>query len=241
MQLDPVVGEEIVEHGLTKQRVPELIAATLVCDEYARVRYGSRRSSGSRPVEARGNGKPGAWGAGADDGRDGHEMSGVVVERREAREHQVAQCLRYSLGARRGDKLFDEERIALGVAGDPFHVGRVRIGAEQLRGELRCGLSGKSFERDSVIAETSELGDQLALRATVLGAVRHDQQDGDAPKVAGDISKESATRRVDPVHVIDDENELPRGCGTRQQLDDRLEQEALALSVFARRGIGCLE
>ena len=136
----------------------------------------------------------------------------------------------------RGDELFDEERIALGVAGDPFHVGRDRVGAEQVRGELRCGLSGKSFERDSVVAQTSELGDQLALRATVLGAVRHDQQDGDAPKVAGDITKESATRRVDPVHVIDDEDELPRGCRTRQQLDDRLEQETLPLSVVARRG-----
>ncbi len=232
VQRDLLVGEEVVEHGLTQERVTEAVAAAvLVGEEDTGIDGGARR--GPRPVgtEPGPAHEPRARRAGAAHRGGVDEVAGVGIKGVEAHEHQVAQRRRDAVPVERGDQLLDEEGVAVGVVSDPVDVGGARLAAEQEGRDLGGRVRGEALERDAPVAEPGELGEELALVGGVLGPVGHDQEDRGAAQVAGDVAQELTAGGVDPVHVVDDEDELALAGDVGEERDDRLEEKVLT-TVF---------
>jgi hypothetical protein len=130
-----------------------------------------------------------------------------LIERTEAREHQVTNRLRNAGRTERGHKLLDEQRIPVGVVRDSANVGGARVRAEQNLGHFGGRVFRERCQRDLARSEACELGNQVAFGGRVLGAVRDDEQDRHAAEIVGDVAKEFGTRGIDPVQVVDDEHQ----------------------------------
>ena len=62
-------------------------------------------------------------------------------------------------------------------------------------------------ERDLASSEPCELGDQITLGGRVLGPVRDDEQDRRPAEVVGDVAQQLGAGGIDPVQVVDHEDE----------------------------------
>ena len=162
-------------------------------------------------------------------------MPGVVIERHESRQHQVAECRGDALGSGGRDQFFDEQRVTVGVVRDPVEVGGRGCVAEQDRGDLGRRVRGKALEDEAVVRQAAELRDQVAFGGAVLGPEGGDEQDRDAAQVGGDVAQEVPARGVDPVHVVDDEDEPAAPRHMPEQVRDGIEQELLPV-LLGRRG-----
>ena len=52
------------------------------------------------------------------------------------------------------------------------------------------------------------MGNQVALGCRVLGPVRDDEQDRHPTEIVGDVAEQLAARGIDPVQVVDNEDQL---------------------------------
>ncbi len=91
------------------------------------------------------------------------------------------------------------------------------------------------------VREPCELGDQVALVGRVLGPVRDDEQDRQPAEIVGDVTDQLAARRIDPVQVVDHEDQPRPQRDMRQELDDRFEQQGLTIGFVDAAGIGLVE
>ena len=206
---DPVefhrlVREQLVEHGLPQERVTEGVAppsSATRTPESAAARVAARAPSAVEPRCAR---QQGSRRPRADQRRDAHEVARVVIERREAREHQVAQRLGHPLRFRGRDQLLDEQRVArrrrVRCVRRRRPTRRRRAGSSAISAVVS---SAKRFERDAVVGEPAELGDELPLgprcprrgtrRPTASGCVASWRRRGAAAR--GSRGRSSARRR----------------------------------------------
>ena len=208
VQRDALVGEQLVEHGLAQQRVPEVVArAVAPCDQQAAVDRRARRAARRVVIEPGGGGEPCLRRGRADDRGRPHEVATGFIERAEARQHEVTNRLRNAGRTERGHELLDEQRIPVGVVRDAPNVGRARVRAEQDLGHLGGRVFRERRERDLASREPCELGDQVALGGRVLGAVRDDEQDRHPAEIVGDVAEQLAARGIDPVQVVDHEDQ----------------------------------
>jgi hypothetical protein len=94
-----------------------------------------------------------------------------------------------------------------------------------MRSMSSCGASSPS----RIVGEAPELCREFAFG--FVGPERDDEQDRQSPQVARDVTQELTAGGVDPVHVVEHDDELSLGADVAEQLDDRLEQELLAAFV----------
>ena len=208
VQRDALVGEQLVEHGLAQQRVPEVVArAVAACDQQAPVDRRARGTARRVVIEPGGGGEPRLRRGRADDRGRPHEVATGFIEHTEARQHEVTNRLRNAGRTERGHELLDEQRIPVGVVRDAPNVGRARVRAEQDLGHLGGRVLRERCERDLASREPCELGDQVALGGRVLGAVRDDEQDRHPAEIVGDVADQLAARGIDPVQVVDHEDQ----------------------------------
>ena len=158
-------------------------------------------------VEPGGGGEPCLRRGRADDRGRPHEVATGFIEHTEARQHEVTNRLRNAGRTERGHELLDEQRIPVGVVRDAPNVGRARVGAEQNLGHLGGRVFRERCECDLASREPCELGNQVALGGRVLGAVRDDEQDRHPAEIVGDVAEQLAARGIDPVQVVDHEDQ----------------------------------
>ncbi len=209
VQRDALVGQDVLEDRLTQQLVPERVApAAVVGEQHTGVDRGSCRRACSIGVECGRGDEPGTRRPGPDERGGAYELAGVGVERVETHGHEVAQRRRDAPVVAGRDELFDEEGIAVRVASNSFDVAPVHVVTREERGELGRRIRRERLERDAMVGETPELGDELAIARGILGPIRDDDEHRHPPQVAREVAQELTARGVDPMHVVDEEDEL---------------------------------
>ena len=132
------------------------------------------------------------------------------------------------------DDLLDEERIAVGLAVQGVHEGR--LGARHAeRGDQLGHLGLRQAAHREVLehAFAADVGDQLVQRVTRLDlglAVGAEQQRAARLRRAHEMTQELERGAVGPVEVVEDEHQRPRRAGLGEQRGHRVE-EAEAVAV----------
>ena len=211
---------------MAQERVPELVRAFLG-DEHAGVGGRPRRHPGPVGREPGCVDEPGARRPRADDRRDRDQVPGVVIERHESRQHQVAERRGDALGSSGRHQFLDEQRVPVGVARDPVEVGGRGCVAQQDRRDLGRRRRGEPLQDDAVGREATELRDEVSFGAAVLGPEGGNEQHRDPAQVGGDVAQEVPARGIDPVHVVDDEDEPAAARDVPEQIRDGIEEELL--------------
>ncbi len=226
VELDQLVGQQLVEDCLAQERVPELVRAFLG-DEHAGVGGRPRGHPGSAGRQPACMDEPGARRPRADDRRDRDQVPGVVIERHESRQHQVAERRGDAFGSSGRHQFLDEQRVPVGVVRDPVEVGGRGCVAQQDRGDLERPVGGEPVQDDAVRREATELRNEVEFGDAVLGPEGGNEQHRDPAQVGGDVAQEVPARGIDPVHVVDDEDEPTAARDVPQQIRDGIEEEML--------------
>ena len=104
-----------------------------------------------------------------------------------------------------------------GAAASPSRIDAISI--------VRSG--GESVQDDAVRREATELRDEVLFGDAVLGPEGGNEQHRDPAQVGGDVAQEVPARGIDPVHVVDDEDEPAAARDVPEQIRDGIEQELL--------------
>ena len=110
---------------------------------------------------------------------------------------------------------------------DPVEVGGQGCVAEQDRGDLGRRVRGEALQDEAVRREATELRDEVSFGGAVLGPEGRNEQDRDPAQVGGDVAQEVPARGIDPMHVVDDQDEPAAPRYVPEQLRDGIEQELL--------------
>ena len=161
----------------------------------------------------------------------GTVTSGRLKPRLAALDRDAARLLKLA------ENLLHVERIPLALFGEDL---------EQLLGDFLRGEQGPDHPADVAVAEAFE-GDRLRQRRgepgrRVARARRQHQQDAMAGQARRQMREEFLRGRVDPVHVLDDQDERRRFARAEQHVAQHVEGPLLQLGArqavekFRRRG-----
>ena len=95
-------------------------------------------------------------------------------------------------------------------------------------------VRGEALEDDAVRREAAELRDEVSFGGAVLGPEGRNEQDRDPVQVGGDVAQEVPARGIDPVHVVDDEDEPAAARDVPEELRDGIEEELLPVLRVCR-------
>ena len=231
MQAHPLPRQQIGEHGLAQQRVPEAVAAVVGDHQQVVVHRLGQRLFEVRRRQAADSSHQLVPDPPARDGRDPQHLLGGRGPLLHPRQQDVGQPEGQGLAVQPGgQQLLGVERVALGAGDDVVHrrlrqPARARGQAPDQRAHLGVRERRQLDPLDA--GQADQLGEQGAQRMTavqVVGAVGGDDGHRLVDQPRQEVAQQVATRPVGPVHVLQHDQQRPGRRELADQSGHRLEQ-----------------
>ncbi len=216
--VDPVAlaGKKVVRDRLADQRVPEPVAVPVgVRAQDAGADGGAQRLDQCLLAVVQYGGEQRVLDVGAALGRDSDDPLGVLGQRLDPDEQDVAQRVREPGRAALpdgGGEFLNEERVALGAAVDAVDQLAVRGGGAEDAGQLLGHLAPAEARQLQALHDAQPLQlhqerPQRVAAVQVVGAVGGDDQDAGPVQGAQQVGEQFPGRAVGPVQVLHGEHQ----------------------------------
>ena len=242
-----LAGEQVVDDGLADEGVPEAVArAVLGGHEGVAADGGPQRLDEVVLGHPADGGEEFVLDRGAALGGRAHHALGVLGERLDAHQQQIAQRVAEAVQSAVGEaagQFLDEEGVALGALEDPVDgvlLGSAAVDPGDLGAHLRAGEAGQFDAADR--AHPVDLGEEGAQRVAAVDVVRavgRHQEDACVVQGLQEVGEQLAGGAVGPVEVLDDDDEGAVGGEALQEAGGQFE-EAGAADLLVMRLAGCL-
>ncbi len=240
-----LTGQQIVDDGLADQGVAEAVARAVHGGHQGVAADGraQRLEEGVLGHLADG-GEEFVLDRGAALGGDAHHPLGVLGQRLDAHQQQIAQGVAQAVQTAVGEaagQLLDEEGIALGTLEDPVDGGLFGLAAGdpgELGADLGAGEAGQfhPVDRPRAVDLRQERAQRMAA-VDVVGAVGGHQEDVGVVQRPQEVGEQFSGGAVGPVEVLDDQDEAAVRGDPLQEAGGELEEAGAAhLLVMALAG-----